>query len=107
MDVKANRIFIHDGKIEIDFYPKGFQMVMSRGQYAGLVFEFAEFLNNSSIQNLYIQSRFFLDDPDDSVKGVSNDMINFFPEFNQDCFGSNPNEPIKIININPILESIA
>jgi hypothetical protein len=100
LSVRPNQIFIFDNKIEIVWYAKDYQMVMNRGQYLGLVFEFVDFLNNAPIQDIYLQSAFFSDDPDDSVKGVSNDMINFFPEFNQDCFGADPNEPIRIVNLN-------
>ncbi|MFK9091714.1 hypothetical protein [Bacillus salipaludis] len=105
LSVRPNQIFIFDNMIEIVWYAKDYQMVMNRGQYLGLVFEFVEFLNNASIQDLYIKSGFFSDDPDDSVKCVSNDMINFFPEFNQECFGAGWNEPIKIVNLNRNLGS--
>ena len=52
LKVKANRVLIKNHEFEIDFYPKGFQMVMSNGQYAGLQLEFAEFLNNSGINRI-------------------------------------------------------
>ncbi|TNU29702.1 hypothetical protein FH490_05610 [Bacillus velezensis] len=96
--VRANRINIHEEVLVIDFYPKGFQMVMNRGQYAGLQLEFAEFLNQTGIWGIEIQDGCYMDDPEDSVKSVSNDLINFFPEFNSKCFGVRDNEPIEIIN---------
>ncbi|WP_181347382.1 hypothetical protein [Thalassobacillus sp. CUG 92003] len=96
--VLANRINIHEGVLEIDFYPKGFQMVMTRGQYAGLQLEFAEFLNQSNISGISIQDGCYMDDPECSVRTVSNESINFFPEFNYKCFGAPENEPIEIIN---------
>jgi hypothetical protein len=98
LSVRPNRINIHDDMLEIDWYPKGYQMVMNRGQYAGLLLEFAEFLNKAPIRNLLIQEFYFGDDPEDSVRSVSNDMVNFFPEFNAACFGSEDKEPIEIIN---------
>ena len=55
LSVRPNRIFIHDDMIEIDWYPKGYQMVMNRGQYAGLLLEFAESLNKAPIQDLLMQ----------------------------------------------------
>ncbi|MEK3857501.1 hypothetical protein [Cytobacillus sp. FSL H8-0458] len=96
--VLANRIIIHEEFLEIDFYPKGFQMVMTRGQYAGLQLEFAEFLNQTGIWGIVIQDGCYMDDPECSVKSVSNGSINFFPEFNSKCFGARDNEPIEIIN---------
>lgn len=96
--VLANRIYIHEESLEIDFYPKGFQMVMTRGQYAGLQLEFAQFLNQTGIQGIVIQDGCYMDDPEESVKSVSNDLINFFPEFNSKCFGARKNEPIDIFN---------
>lgn len=96
--VCANRINIHEDVLVIDFYPKGFQMAMTRGQYAGLQLEFAEFLNQTGIWGIEIQDGCYMDDPEDSVKSVSNDLINFFPEFNSKCFGARDNEPMEIIN---------
>ncbi|MCA1032268.1 hypothetical protein LCL95_14615 [Bacillus timonensis] len=96
--VLANRISIHEEMFEIDFYPKGFQMVMTRGQFAGLQLELAEFLNQTGIMGIEIQDGCYIDDPEDSVKSVSNDLINFFPEFNSKCFGARGNEPMEIIN---------
>lgn len=98
LEVRANRIFIYDDTIEIDFYPKGFQMVMSLGQYVGLIIEFAAFINKAPIQDLLIRESFNGDDPEDSVRSVGNDMVNFFPEFNSTCFGAEEKEPIEIIN---------
>lgn len=96
--VLANRINIHEEFLEIDFYPKGFQMVMTRGQYAGLQLEFANFLDQTGIWGIAIQDGCYMDTPEDSVKSVCNDLINFFPEFNSKCFGARENEPIEIIN---------
>lgn len=98
LEVRPNRIIIHDDMIEIDFYPKSYHMVMNIGQYIGLLIDFAEFLNNAPIENLYIQDGFFGDDPECSVRSISNDLVNFFPEFNSTCFGAENNEPIEIIN---------
>jgi len=99
LSVRPNRIYIHDDMIEIDWYPKGYQMVMNRGQYVGLLLEFAEFLNKAPIQDLIIQKGFFDDDPEETVRSVSNEIINFFPEFNSSCFGLNDNESIEIIKL--------
>ncbi|MBL3647436.1 hypothetical protein [Bacillus sp. RHFS10] len=96
--VLANRIYIDEKSLKIDFYPKGFQMVMTRGQYAGLQLEFAQFLDQTGIRGIVIQDGCYMDDPEESVKYVSNDLINFFPEFNSKCFGARKNEPIEIIN---------
>ncbi|MEI2446060.1 hypothetical protein [Priestia megaterium] len=97
LSVYPNRIYVQDDKLEIDWYPKGYQMVMNRGQYAGLLLEFAEFLNKANMRDLVIQDGFFGDDPEESVKSMSNDMINFFPEFNSDCFGLRDNNSIEIM----------
>ncbi|SHN33738.1 hypothetical protein [Gracilibacillus kekensis] len=98
LDVKPNRIFVHDDKLEISYYPKRFQMVMTRGQYTGLQLEFAEFLNKSSIRDLMIHDGCYRDDPEYSVKAVNNELINFYPEFNSQCFGARENEPIEVVN---------
>lgn len=98
MSVRPNRIYIHDDMIEIDWYPKGYQMVMNRGQYAGLLLVYAEFLNKAPIRDLFIQEGYFGDDPEDSVRSVSNDSVNFFPEFNSKCFGATNSEAIEIID---------
>lgn len=58
--VLPNRINIHDDMIEIDFYPKGYQMVMNQGQYIGLLIEFADFLNKAPIDDLLIQEFFWV-----------------------------------------------
>lgn len=100
LEVRANRIFIGNHSLDIDFYPKGYQMVMTRGQYAGLQLELAEFLSKSGIKGITIQSGSFMDDPDNSVKTVSNNLINFFPEFNSKCFGAYDGESIEVINLN-------
>jgi hypothetical protein len=99
LSVRPNRIYIHDDMIEIDWYPKGYQMVMNRGQYAGLLLEYAEFLNKAPIRDLFIQDGYFGDDPEDSVRSVSNDLVNFFPEFNSKCFGATDSEPIEVIDL--------
>lgn len=98
LEVRPNRLNIYEDMIEIDYYPKGYQMVMNRGQYAGLQLESAEFLNKAPILDLFFQDGFFGDDPEDSVRSVSNDKVNFFPEFNSACFGAEDNEPIEITN---------
>lgn len=98
LEIRPNRIIIHDDMIEIDFYPKTYQMVMTIGQYIGLLIEFAEFLNKAPITDLNIQDGFFGDDPECSVRSIDNDLVNFFPEFNSTCFGAEDYEPIEIIN---------
>jgi len=98
-EVRANRINIHDNFIEIEWYTKGYQMVMNRGQYVGLLLEFAEFLNKASIQDLIIIDTFSDDDPENIVRCVSNDLVNFFPEFNSTCFGAKDRETIEVMNL--------
>jgi hypothetical protein len=63
-------------------------MVMTRGQYAGLQLEFSVFLDQSGISGIAIQDGCYNDDPKDLVKAVSNDQVNFFPEFNLKMFWS-------------------
>ncbi|MFD1031724.1 hypothetical protein [Metaplanococcus flavidus] len=100
LKVRPNRIYKHGGGLlEVDYYPRGYQMVMNKGQYAGLQLEFAQFLDQSPILGMSIQEGCYYDDPDDSVKSVSNAQINFFPEFNSKCFGTLENEKINIYNI--------
>jgi len=96
LKVKANRVNVLEETLEINFYPKGFQMVMTKGQYVGLLLEFAEFLDNSGILGIKIQEDCYNDAPDDSVKAVRNNQINFFPEFDSNCFGLNDHEKIRI-----------
>ncbi|MED3602906.1 hypothetical protein P4472_13595 [Bacillus subtilis] len=62
LEVRPNRLNIYEDMIEIDYYPKGYQMVMNRGQYAGLQLEFAEFRNKAPILDLFFQDGFFRDD---------------------------------------------
>lgn len=100
--VRANRIYVYEQRLNIDFYPKGFQMVMTRGQYAGLQLEFAEFLNQTGIREIVIQDGCYADDPEDSVRTVSNDEVNFFPEFNSKCFGAKEGDSIEILNFSSI-----
>lgn len=99
LEVRANRINIHDNFIEIEWYTKGYQMVMNRGQYVGLLLEFAEFLNKAQIEDLTIMETFSNDDPENTVRSVSNDLVNFFPEFNSTCFGAMDREPIEVMNL--------
>lgn len=103
--VLANRITIHKKFLEVDYYPKGFQMAMNRGQYTGLVLEFAHFLNETGINEITIQDGFYMEEPDASVKSVGNDLINFFPEFNSKCFGASNHESIQIVNLNRFKKS--
>lgn len=94
--VRANRIYVSESRIDVDYYPRGFQMARTRGQFVGLQLEFAQFLNQSSIWGMEIQRGSYWDDPDDSVRSASNDQINFFPEFNSKCFGLQGDEEIDI-----------
>lgn len=96
--VKADRIMLFDDMLEISFFPNGYQMVMTRGQYAGLQLEFAEFLDDSGIDGIKIQGGCYNDDPDYSVTAASNHQINFFPEFNSLCFGARSDDPIEVVN---------
>lgn len=99
LQVQANRILIHDNMLEIDFYPKGFQMVMSKGQYTGLLLEFAKFLDESNISDIKIQTGSYDDDPEISVRAASNDLINFFPTFDSKCFGMGAhNSSIEVVS---------
>jgi hypothetical protein len=100
LSTRPNVILIMDNMIEISWYAKEFQVVMNRGQYAGLALQFAKFLNESRIENIRIQEGCFNDDPEADVKKASDKEVNFFPEFNNECFGANPNEPIRIFNFN-------
>ncbi|MDF9506475.1 hypothetical protein P5808_13845 [Bacillus cereus] len=101
LSICPNRILISGNHVEIDWYPKGYQMVMNRGQYAGLFLEFAKYLNECPIQNIRIGDGCVDDDPDDLVKSALNGEINFFPEFNEKCFGIQDGESIEILNCNP------
>jgi hypothetical protein len=98
LSVRPNSVYIFDNMIVINWYTRGFQMVMNRGQYAGLVLQFAKFLDTCHLKGLKILDECFNDDPEDAVKSVPNEDINFFPEFNEKCFGSN--EPIEIVCFN-------
>lgn len=99
LSVQANQITIHRYIIEIDFYPRGFQMVMNKGQYVGLLIEFVEFLDNSKISGIKFSEEFYNDRPDISVRTVNNEYINFFPEFNSKCFGGIDGESIEITSL--------
>lgn len=97
--VRPDTLYVHESFIEIDWYPESYQMVMNRGQYIGLVVEFAKFLNECPIK-LYINDEcFYDDDPEFSVRIVNNDDINFFPQFNQKCFGLDPMHSIEVVNL--------
>ncbi|MGD6960064.1 hypothetical protein ACQCWA_20860 [Rossellomorea aquimaris] len=96
LSVRPNRIYVCDNKFEMDWYPKGFQMVMTRGQFSGLMLEFAEFLNNTQIPNFYINEGSFGDDPEETVRSDNNNMVNFFPRFNSRYFGLKENKTMDI-----------
>ncbi|OXS60821.1 hypothetical protein B0G93_10798 [Bacillus sp. V-88] len=99
LNVRANAINFMEDILEIDFYAKDYQMVMTRGQYVGLVTEFAVFLDSSGIEEIFIQYGFLSETPyNDSVLTASNDQINFFPEFNSKCFGADISEKIQVYN---------
>ncbi|MDW4528785.1 hypothetical protein R3398_20785 [Rossellomorea marisflavi] len=95
-DVIANKVNIHKGFIEVEFYPKGYQMVMTKGQYAGLHLEFAQFIEKTKIIGLEAQKTFLEDEPDYSVRAVANELVNFFPEFNSKCFGTSDRRDIEV-----------
>ncbi|MCA1032267.1 hypothetical protein LCL95_14610 [Bacillus timonensis] len=99
LNVRANAINFMEDILEIDFYAKGYQMLMTRGQYVGLVTEFGAFLDSSGIEDIFIQYGFLSETPyDDSVLSATNDQINFFPEFNSRCFGADESEKIQVYN---------
>ncbi|MEW4221072.1 hypothetical protein [Rossellomorea marisflavi] len=95
-EVIANKVNIHKGFIEVEYYPKGYQMVMTKGQYVGLHLEFAEFIEKTNILGLEVQKTFLEDEPDYTVRAVANQEINFFPEFNSKCFGTSDRRTIEV-----------
>ncbi|OEH56402.1 hypothetical protein AQ616_02470 [Oceanobacillus sp. E9] len=95
LSVRPNRIYVCDNKFEIDWYPKGFQIVMTREQYLQLMLEFAAFLNDTEIPNFYINDGSFGDDPEEPVRSVNN-TVNFLPKFNSRCFGLKKSETVDI-----------
>ena len=98
LDVRANRIMVYDDMLEIDFYPKRSLMVMNKGQYAGLMLQFADFLEKSGLEDMFIQSGMYDDDPGDKIYPSNEYLVNHFPEFNSICFGSCNYEQIEVVD---------
>lgn len=106
LDVVPNEVVVFSNRIEIHWYPKGYQMVLSYKQYLEIVRNFISYINRLDDYDLKFLKRCLTEDPDRTVWGVPNEFINFKPNFNSNCFGSLGNE-IKIIFLQQRMEGVA
>lgn len=95
LPIQPWRVRISRDYFEIEWSAQGFQVVNSKEQYAGLLLSFANFLDECPIIGIEVQPGFLCDDPGTKIEGIPSRVINRFPVFNQECFGSN--KPIEVI----------
>lgn len=100
MSVVPNEIIIFTNRIEIHWYPKGHQMVMNLNQYLGLISQFILYIRDIPIRGIQFLERCLLEDPDRTVWGLPNELINFSPCFDSGCFGLTDSQTIKVLKIN-------
>lgn len=91
------RIYGDVGYIEIDWISNGYPVVNSKAEYIELVMEFKLFLRKfkSPFFNIHISDSFYFFNGAKSIKGISENVINFTPRFNQECFGSDKDITVK------------
>jgi hypothetical protein len=87
LTVVPNEIVVFPEKIELHWYPNGYQMVLDYGQYLALILDYIAFIERIEELKISFLKRCLLEDPDRTVWGVPNEVINFAPTFSSDCFG--------------------
>ncbi|MEG8979324.1 hypothetical protein U8Y98_21710 [Priestia megaterium] len=85
-------IMLFPNKVEIHWYAKSFQMVLTKEQYVVLIKDFIYFIAKIQGFNLKFLKRCLIEEPNRTVLAVPNEMINFKPCFNSACFGSDENK---------------
>lgn len=105
--VIPNEVVIFIDRIELHWYPKGFQMVMSKIQYLKLIYQFVSYLHDLPKQNIHFLNRCLIEDPDRRVWGLPVDRVNCSPRFNSQDFGLEEEECIRVILLNEKLEGAA
>ncbi|MCM3411128.1 MULTISPECIES: hypothetical protein [Bacillaceae] len=103
--VVPNEIVVFPDRIEIHWYAKEFQMVMTRSQYLKLIIQFLFFLSNAQ-SNIQFLKRCLMESPDRTVWGAPNEMINYSPTFSSTSFGLE-GEKIKVLILNEKVEAVA
>jgi len=89
LSVRPSRVFIYDNMFDIEWHAIGNQVVSSKTQYMKLILQFAHFLEKNQFDNIDLQEGFFDDDPGGSIHEIPMNEVNFSPQFNKECFGSN------------------
>lgn len=98
LSVRPNCVFKQYDGFEVAWYPKGSQIVQGKQHYMELASEFKDYLNESPIDGMtYIRT--FGECPYIEVKALTSENMNFLPQFNSNCFGSNKGQAIDVIKL--------
>jgi hypothetical protein len=86
--VIPNELVLFSDTMEIHWYAKEYQMVSNRKEYTLLIQNFLDFIHGIPDVEILFLDRCLTEDPDRSMWSVPNELVNFNPKFNSDCFGS-------------------
>ena len=106
LTVVPSEVVVFQERIEIHWYTKGYQMVLNREQYLELLESYLSFIKGIDEFEAKFLDRCLIEDPDRTVWGVPNEIINFKPKFNPECFGLDGNK-VKVLFLTEKLEMIA
>lgn len=91
LPIRPVKVSVYDvGYIEIHWESNGYQVASSKAEYIQLVMGFKMFLRKiqSPFFDIQMHYGFYFTNQTTSIKGISEDDINFSPKFNQASFGS-------------------
>jgi len=106
LTVVPSEVVVFPDRVEIHWYTKGYQMALNREQYLELLESYLSFIKEIDEFEVKFLDRCLIEDPDRTVWGAPNEIINFKPKFNPDCFGLEGNK-IKVLFLTEKLEMIA
>ncbi|WP_142830251.1 hypothetical protein [Planococcus soli] len=98
LSVRPNCVFKNYDNFEVVWYPKGSQIVQNKYQYTNLLFDFRDYLDESPIDGISFINTFG-ECPYNEIKVLTSENMNFFPQFNSNCFGSNKGLAIDVIKL--------
>ncbi|WP_112182537.1 hypothetical protein [Paraliobacillus zengyii] len=104
--VSPDEIIIFTNRIEIHWYAKAFQMVVTQEQYLELIQEFISFIKNIQNFKLTFLERCLIEDPNRLVWSAPNEVIQFNTSFCTSCFCLNEHET-RVLFLNERLEGVA
>lgn len=91
LPVRPHQLFVESGSSwEAVWYANDYQMVSDKWEYAGLILDFSEFLeqHQAPFFTTFLQDWFLLADSGERISELPNEAINFSPAFNVAWFGN-------------------